>query len=222
MVDCDLNQPKNQLKHTINPIKSIFFIKKVWFLYGRFIYLSIFTVQILTKYPMNLLKKTTKVIYLCFIFFGYSSCSSQKQIVLNDQATFQFNEVNFQEWYAGIKVGGTGFNIFLLNITNDENVVLETVYFRNLTGKLVKEKGMYSAILKNNSPYYTWQYPEKPKDYPFDLGADECIISYKENGQTKYLKITSLVEKAGTYYENGPPSIYNSSPNTIIATVDED
>jgi hypothetical protein len=171
---------------------------------------------------MNLLKKATNATFLCLIFFGCFHCSGQKQIVIDEQATFQLNEVNFQEWFAGIKVGGTGFNIFLPNITNDEHVVLETIYFRNLTGNLVKGKGIYSATLKNSSPYYTWQYPEKPKDYPFDLGPDECVISYKENGQTKYVKIASLVEKAGTYYENGPPSIYEDSSNSSVATIEED
>lgn len=178
---------------------------------------------------MNLLKKATSAIFLCFICIGSFNCSAQKQIVSNDQnptlqskTSFQLNEVNFQEWYAGIKVGGTGFNIILPNIVNDENVILETVYFRNLTGQLVKGKGKYFATLKNRSPHYTWEYPEKPSEYPFDLAPNECVISYKENGELKYTKVAALKEKAGTYYENGPPSIYDNSPNSVIATVDED
>lgn len=181
---------------------------------------------------MKLLKKATNAIILtAFVFTGFNSYS-QKQtnskeksieiISLQDEPSFQFDQVLFQEWYAGINVGGTGFNIFLPNITNDENIILEKVYFRNLTGNFIKGKGMYSATLKNSSKEYTWTYPEKPADYPFDLAPNECIISYKENGQIKYTKIASLDERAGTYYENGPPSIYNNSPNSVIATVDED
>lgn len=178
---------------------------------------------------MNLLKKATNAIFLCLISFGGFNAFAQKPIVANDKINtlqnnvpFQLNEINFQEWFAGIKVGGTGFNIFLSNITNDDNVVLKTVYFRNLSGQLVKGKGKYSATLKNSSPHYTWQYPEKPADYPFDLAPNECVISYKENGELKYIKVAALIEKAGTYYENGPPSIYENSPNSVIATVDED
>lgn len=179
---------------------------------------------------MKLLKRATYALFLTALGLSTYQCSSPQQavaaqatpIALQEKPVFQFDEVVFQEWYAGINVGGTGFNVFLPNITNDENVVLENVYFRNLTGKLVKGKGMYSATLKNKSPYYTWEYPEKPADYPFDLTANECVISYKENGVLKYLKVASLNEKAGTYYENGPPSIYDSSPNSVIATVDED
>lgn len=181
---------------------------------------------------MNLLKKATNAIFLTAFVFTAFNCSSSKQMISQDKPTekislqtqpgFQLDQVQFQEWYAGINVGGTGFNIFLPNIMNDENIVFEKVYFRNLTGNLVKGKGMYSATLKNSTADYTWEYPEKPADYPFDLAPNECIISYKENGLIKYTKIASLDERAGTYYENGPPSIYNNSPSSIIATVEED
>ncbi len=180
---------------------------------------------------MNLAKYSTNSILLVFLLFTLC-CTAQKRsnskvkeiekITFQNEPIFKFDKVQFQEWYAGIKVGGTGFTIFFPNLTNDETIVFEKIYFRNLIGSLVKGKGMYISTLKNNSPFYTWEYPKKPSDYPFDLLPDECIISYKENGQLKYTKITSLDEKAGTYYENGPPSVYDSSPHTIIATVEDD
>lgn len=180
---------------------------------------------------MNLLKKAMNAIVLTVFVSTLYQCATQKHIVsdeapiskiiLEEKPIFQLADVDFQEWYAGIKVGGTGFNILLSNISNDENVTLETVYFRNLTGQLVKGKGMYSAILKNSSPYYTWEYPTKPADYPFDLKPNECVISYKEGGVTKFYKIASLIEKAGTYYENGPPSIYVSPSTKAVAAVEE-
>lgn len=179
---------------------------------------------------MKLLKKATNAIFLSAIVACTFNCSSSKQmisqpkptIVLQEKPIFGLEQVQFQEWYAGIKVGGTGLNVFLPNVTNDENVVFETIYFRNLSGKITKGKGQYSAILKNSSQNYTWEYPVKPADYPFDLSPNECVISYKEKGELKYLKIASLQEKAGTYYENGPPLIYQSEPASIMATVEED
>lgn len=176
---------------------------------------------------MKLFKKTVNVSLMLAIFCSFFNCAVQKESVSNqpkvlfqEKPVFQLNEANFQEWYAGINVGGTGFNVFLSNIANDENVILESVYFRNLVGTLVKDNGKYAAILKNQSTDYTWQYPVKPADYPFDLTPDECVVSYKENGETKFYKIASITEKAGTYYENGP-SIYEPKPITSMATVDE-
>ncbi|MEO6348784.1 MAG: hypothetical protein ABIO60_12830 [Aquaticitalea sp.] len=179
---------------------------------------------------MNLLEKATNAIFFFAIIMSSNHMISQTKyrksleptIVLQETSVFNLNQVQFQEWYAGIKVGGTGINVFFPNITNDDTVVFEAVYFHNLSGKITKGKGQYSAVLKNNTPFYTWEYPVKPADYPFDLKPNECVISYKEKGQLKYLKIANLDEKAGTYYENGPPSIYQSEPASIMATVDED
>lgn len=178
---------------------------------------------------MKLIRQATYALFMTFLVLSTYQCSSSKQaalqtnqIALQEKPTFQIDEVVFQEWYAGIKVGGTGFNIFLPNITNDNNITLENVYFRNLQGKIVKGDGFYTAVLKNPSPYYTWEYPEKPADYPFDLKENECVISYIENSQRKYFKTTTLNEKAGAYYENGHPSIYEGEPANAIATVEED
>jgi hypothetical protein len=30
---------------------------------------------------------------------------------------------------------------------------------------------------------------------PFELAQDECVVSYKSNGKTKYYKLTNLVKK---------------------------
>lgn len=177
---------------------------------------------------MKLIKQATYALFMTFLILSTYQCSSSKQatlhsnIALQPKPTFQLSEVVFQEWYAGIKVGGTGFNIFLPNVTNDNNVVLENIYFRNLEGKLQKRNGIYISVLKNPAPYYTWEYPEKPKDYPFDLTANECVVSYIENNERKYVKITKLNEKAGTYYENGHPSIYGGNPIDALAKVEED
>lgn len=179
---------------------------------------------------MKSIRQATYALFMTFMITSTYQCSSSKQfasqsttpIPLQQKPTFKLNEVVFQEWYAGIKVGGTGFNIFLPNITNDENIVFENIYFRNLEGKINKGNGFYSAVLKNPSPYYTWEYPEKPKDYPFDLTANECVVSYIENSERKYIKINTLKEKAGAYYENGHPSIYGGKPVDAVATVEKD
>jgi len=64
---------------------------------------------------------------------------------------------------------------------------------------------MYSAILKNRSPYDSTPITKAVK-YPFKLSGNECVISYIEDGETKYFKIVNVTEREGIYYENGPPS----------------
>lgn len=170
---------------------------------------------------MKSIKKATYAILLTIIFSGSTQSFSQEVVTLETTPVLQLDQVQFQEWFAGIKVGGTGINMFFPNIKANKDIHLETVYFRNMKGKLQKGKAMYMAVLKNDSPYYTWQPAKKPADYPFDLKDNECVISYVENGTTKYLKIANLDEKAGTYYENGHPSIYENRTTTSMATVEE-
>lgn len=171
---------------------------------------------------MKTIKKATFAIFLTIVFSSNHQSFSQQPAVLEYTPVLQLDQVQFQEWYAGIKVGGTGINMFFPNIKTSGDINLETVYFRNMKGKLQKRQAMYSAVLKNDSPHYTWQPAKKPADYPFDLKDNECVISYTENGTTKYLKIANLDEKAGTYYENGHPYIYDNASTTRMATVDED
>ncbi len=171
---------------------------------------------------MKSIKTATYAIFLTLVFTSNFQSFSQKLSIPEVTPVLKLDKVIFQEWYAGIKVGGTGINIFFPNLKSDQNIQLETVYFRNMIGKIQKEDAIYSAVLKNDSPHYTWQPAKKPADYPFDLADNECVISYKENGATKYLKVASIEEKAGTYYENGHPSIYDKDPTTRMATVDED
>ncbi|WP_178991257.1 hypothetical protein [Winogradskyella schleiferi] len=135
--------------------------------------------------------------------------------------TFKVKTISYQEWYAGIKVGGTGLNVFVPIVNKEEHIKIDSVYFRNLKAKLVENYGRYTAVLKNKSPYYTFKKTEKDDNFPFTLGDNECAISYVENGVVKYLKVTDMSEKAGTYYENGPPSIYENTAITVAARNDE-
>ena len=171
---------------------------------------------------MKKLKKATYAIVFAVIFASTFQCASHKEIATNfeQEVPFKVKPVTFQEWYAGIKVGGTGINISIPITDVKDNVVINEVYFRNLKGQLIKRAGKYRAVLKHPSKVYTFAKAEKPADYPFTLQNDECVLSYTENGQTKYHKIVTLNEVAGTYYEHGAPSVYTIETSSGMASLD--
>lgn len=173
---------------------------------------------------MKKIKKATYAIVFAVICASTFQCASNKEIAttFEQEAPFTVKPVVFQEWYAGIKVGGTGINVFLPISDVKGNIVFDEVYFRNLRGKLIKKEDNYIAVLKNPSRLYTFKKAEKPADYPFDLKDNECVVSYIQNGQTKYHKIITLNEVAGTYYEDGPTSIYNRNTSSGMASLDEE
>lgn len=173
---------------------------------------------------MKNLKNVTYIIVCAMAISLVFQCATPKLTTTNfeQQTPFTVKPVTFQEWYAGIKVGGTGINVFVPVSNTAEGVTLEEVFFRNLRGKLIKEQGKYTSVLKHPSRLYTFKKADKPTDYPFNLKDNECVISYTENGQLKYHKIKAINEVAGTYYENGPPSIYAQSSANSMASLDED
>ena len=177
---------------------------------------------------MKLLKKAIYGIVFTGIGLSTLQIANSQEVSTKNMITFEeptelsVKPVYFQEWYAGIKVGGTGINVFVPIANESQDIVIDSIYFRNLKGKLTKKDGKYFATLENASKLYTFKKTEKPVDYPFVLEDNECAISYIENGETKYFKVAQLNEVAGTYYENGPPSIYTNSADSGYASTDDD
>lgn len=156
---------------------------------------------------MKFYKKVTYCALLIIVITVNYRCASSK-IELQNTAAFQTDRIYFQEWFAGINVGGTGMNMYFPNLNTPNNVEMDSVYFRHLKGKLTPGRANYTAILKNKSPYDTSITEVK---IPFKLLDNECVISYFENGEKKYLKISNISEKEGIYYEDGPPMTLSSS-----------
>lgn len=157
------------------------------------------------------MKKFFTTTILLSIVITLFHCSSSKY-KLQKESVLSPNGPYFQTWTAGIKDGGTGYHIYFPNLNPDDKVIMDSVYFRGLKGKLVKAKAMYKAQLKNPSPYdrdmsieAANKKEEKPF-FPFDLNRMECVVSYIESGETKYLKISGLREKEGVYYPQGAPN----------------
>lgn len=174
---------------------------------------------------MKLFKKALFAISFAIVFSSTYQCTSPKSVFASTSQQNSIPEykqgIVFQEWYAGIKVGGTGINMFIPVVGINSDIQLDSVYFRNMKGKLIKGDSTYSVVLKNDSPFYE-PNPSNQLTNPFGLTPEECMISYNENGKTIYLKASKINERAGTYYDKGHPSFYSTPTSSILATVDED
>jgi hypothetical protein len=150
-------------------------------------------------------------------------CSGTKEIAstnFEQHVPFKIKSVYFQEWFAGIDHGGTGYTLYLPVVQKGANVTVEDVYFRNLRGRFYLQDGRYIAILKNPNKSYVFTKPQKPENYPFDLRDNECVVSYIEDGATKFYKLKIDEELAGVYYKDGAPSIYTRMEHSTMATLD--
>ncbi|WP_411893927.1 hypothetical protein [Winogradskyella sp. A2] len=170
----------------------------------------------------KLIKTTFALGFVLMFLLSYQCASPKKAIVFQENTEFKVNKAYFQEWYAGIDVGGTGVNIFVPVLNKPKHIIIDSVFFRNLKGKLTERGGRYSALLKNKSKAYNFNPGNNPSQYPFTIKEDECVISYIENGETKYYKVKQPKEFAGAYYENGAPSIYVRERSAGLATLDNE
>ncbi len=158
---------------------------------------------------MKFLKQTLTLLLLCFIVSTTIQCSGSKRahkFKVEEQSPLNYTRPYFQEWMAPIKLETSGANIFLPNLTAKNKAVIDSVFFRQMMGKLDKGRALYSAVLIRVHPD---DKQKRANEFPFDLRPNECVVSYIENEETKYFLIDNIAERAGEYYPEGPPKDLN-------------
>lgn len=140
--------------------------------------------------------------------FGLSNCANGKK--LQEKPPVAFEQAFYITSSKADKNSGTDLQLFIpVNAYDDREVALDSVYFRGKKAKLEKltnNENVYTAyfetakkgdIIMSSDPReeYGNQAPIIPKDFPFELKADEAIISFEKGGKTGYYKITGIQEK---------------------------
>ncbi|MCX7551364.1 hypothetical protein [Xanthomarina sp. F2636L] len=165
---------------------------------------------------MKTQKQFLGFILILSILITFTQCSSAQK--LQEQASFELGEVSFQRWIAGVQGGGSGYHMLINVISNKNNVVFDSVYFRGYKAKIEIGKIAYVANIKtkdnqredlimsnNGQEEFGNKQPNKEANSSFKLSDKECVISYIENETTKYLKVNNLIEKPKEEYPSAPP-----------------
>lgn len=167
---------------------------------------------------MKAIKQILKLITISIITISFSNCSSVKK--MQDKAPFSFDEVYYQHWVAGVRGGGSGVNVFISLKSNPDNIELDSIYFRGqqskveisneklIIGRFLTKANQKEDIIMSSEPHaeYGNKAPELPKNTPFSLKDDECVISYKQGETTKYYKISNMLRKPSPHYPSAPPN----------------
>ena len=165
-------------------------------------------------------------VFTFILLFALLGCSSQKKLV--DQTPFTVDGPSCQDFAAGREEGGSGFTLNIPITGYEGNVTFGEVYFRGhvLQPTLEQnEKGTtLVCVYKNESPGKMHEIvmhadptqeignqppslqKSEPADFPFELGKDEAVISYLENGKKKkfFYKIKEVKEKLPLVYPSRP------------------
>jgi len=152
--------------------------------------------------------KSVILILICIVVnFSCTTAKRAHKLPVEEQTSLNYTKPYFQVWNAAIKYKTKGAHIYIPNLESIKNTQIQDVYFRGMKGQLNKGRAIYTATLTNPKYNDGEVNPEvSQEEFPFDLLKNECVISYIENGTTKYYLINGLIEKEGVYYPNGTPT----------------
>ncbi len=158
---------------------------------------------------------------IIILALSLTSCSSQKKLVA--EAPFVLGTATVQEWLGGKEESGSGQTIQIeVTQMNGEGVVMQNLYFRGRMTPVhmeLKEGVMYAMcelktssmenkpdmVMHADSTKEVGNQPPKlsKKDknaFPFELKADEAVLSFMEDEKVKYYKVTGIKEKKALTY----------------------
>ncbi|WP_350284141.1 hypothetical protein [uncultured Croceitalea sp.] len=149
--------------------------------------------------------------------FSLSGCSSQKK--LTESAPMDLGDATCQAWSGGRAESGSGILLEIPVLAETSNTIeLQKAFFRGMTADITLKtnegKTMASASFKKqmlerpdivmhaDPKEEVGNKPPKVKEvFPFELGSDECVISYLDGDTVKYFKVTGIKEKKARIYQ---------------------
>ncbi|NND16577.1 MAG: hypothetical protein HKN89_09675 [Eudoraea sp.] len=159
----------------------------------------------------------TLLILLMVLF----ACSSQKK--LTEEAPFTVSKAICQTWVGGMEQTGHGTEVTLtLDTLPMDQITLKEMYFRGRVGEITigdtvdgiqakcnfieqpKEISMHSDSTKEVGNQPPRVRSKKELKFPFELEPNEVVISYMENEDLKFFKVSDVVDKPGRVYQSRP------------------
>lgn len=159
------------------------------------------------------MKQLINILFGSAILFSFAQCGNGKELSYKLQETpvFKTTEAIYQSWVAGVRGGGSGINVMFKSPNTDENIVLDSLYFRNKKAKIERKGDLYIARFKtktNQQPNLIMHSDSKQEygnkapikvDFPFKLENNEAVIQYMEKEKIKFVKIRLAHKPAELY-----------------------
>ena len=151
-------------------------------------------------------KTTSTAIGVLLLLIMHIQCASSQQIDM--KTPIKVKDAYFQKWIAGIKDGGSGFEVHI-EVYEKPNIKLEYAYFKGKKIKLeykaseLKYVGYYTKSLRkpdlvmseDPKEEFKNKIPEMEEKIPFELKDNECVIGYSNNGKQGFFKLENITEK---------------------------
>ncbi|MDT0606201.1 hypothetical protein [Croceitalea rosinachiae] len=148
--------------------------------------------------------------------FSLSACSSQKKLV---ETPFEMGQATCQSWAGGRPEAGSGINLEIPLLSEKiGEMKMQRAFFRGMVadvtldsneGKQVAKasfkkqaSGKMDMVMHADSKEEVGnQPPKKEEKFPFELGNDQCVVSYLDGDTIKYFMIEGIKEKKPLIYK---------------------
>jgi hypothetical protein len=148
---------------------------------------------------------------------SFSGCSSQKKMVA--EPPFEMGEATCQSWTGGRAESGSGMLLEIpIQGENPNELKLQQAFFRGKVTEVKIENTENGWVAKANFKNQTREKPDiimhadskqevgnRPpavkEKFPFELEADQCVLSFLDGEKVKYFKIEGIKEKKPKIYK---------------------
>lgn len=141
---------------------------------------------------------------------SFSQCSSAQK--LEQKSPLDFSDVYFQKKAQAVRDLESSYTLFIpIKGENNKNIQLDSVYFKEKSAKIMlssQNQNLYYARFITKPAYtedvilssdmkeeYKNKLTLQKTKIPFELLPNQCVVSYLQNGEVKYYKISNIKEK---------------------------
>ncbi len=138
--------------------------------------------------------------YFLLFCLCLTSCTSQKK--LQTEPSFDIGKASCQEYVSGREESGSGTELRIpVTLIENSDIQMNHVYFRGKQVDAIVNTVNGENVIVVRIPNTASKSPEA---IDLNLGKDEAVVSYSENGKLKYAKVSDIKQKQPQIYKGAP------------------
>lgn len=118
------------------------------------------------------------------------------------EPSFDIGKASCQEYVSGREESGSGTELRIpVTLIENSDIQMNHVYFREKQVDAIVNTVNGENVIVVRIPNTASKSPEA---IDLNLGKDEAVVSYSENGKLKYAKVSDIKQKQPQIYKGAP------------------
>ncbi|MDP2526659.1 hypothetical protein Q8W31_11255 [Maribacter dokdonensis] len=118
------------------------------------------------------------------------------------EPSFDIGKASCQEYVSGREESGSGTELRIpVTLIDNSDIQMNHVYFRGKQVDAIVNTVNGENVIVVRIPNTASKSPEA---IDLNLGKDEAVVSYSENGKLKYAKVSDIKQKQRQIYKGAP------------------